>query len=422
MITRITSHFLGLMPVHAARRFVHHRHRIHGVARLPREPKQLLVDVSIISRNDARTGIQRVVRSILWTLFDNPPADYRVCPVAATRKQGYHYAKYVPGAPKDAVAGIPDGKVHVAPGDIFLGLDLAANILPLHHTELMRWKQQGARLHFLIYDLLPVLHPHWFNPITTRNIGRWLATIAIFADGFMCISNVVKDDLLKWMDRHYGIAAGSIPAVTIPLGSDIEASVPTTGLSDECRHLLARLADTTSAVMVGTLEPRKGHAQVLAAFEHLWRDGADINLVIVGKPGWKTRELQEKLNNHPENKIRLYWLHDASDEMVQRLYETCSGVIVASEAEGFGLPLLEAAYYGKPVLARDIPVFREIAGAAVTYFSGNSSASLAGVLFEWINKAIKGSSLQTQHYSHRSDWRTTGNELIHCLQNSFYEN
>ncbi|MFN0630266.1 glycosyltransferase, partial [Bacillus anthracis] len=64
--------------------------------------------------------------------------------------------------------------------------------------------------------------------------------------------------------------------------------------------MLSILKQRPSFLMVGTLEPRKGHAQVLDAFENLWKGGANLNLVIVGKVGWMVDLLVQRLCSHPE--------------------------------------------------------------------------------------------------------------------------
>ena len=136
--------------------------------------------------------------------------------------------------------------------------------------------------------------------------------------------------------------------------------------------------------MVGTIEPRKGHAQVLAAFERLWDSGHDLRLVIVGRPGWLVEELLEKLRHHPKLGSLLFWLEDVSDADLDRMYGACSCLIAASEGEGFGLPLIEAAQHGLPILARDIPVFREIAGVHASFFKGRTPEALAEAVIEWL--------------------------------------
>ena len=144
--------------------------------------------------------------------------------------------------------------------------------------------------------------------------------------------------------------------------------------------------------MVGTVEPRKGHAQALAAFELLWRDGADVNLIVVGKQGWLVDKLAARLHGHPKNGRRLFWLPGVSDEMLLALYERCAALLAASEAEGFGLPLIEAAQHKTAVIARDIPVFREVAGVHAYYFSGLDAGALAGAVDAWLGMYRKGTA------------------------------
>src|SRR5690606_19458999 len=106
----------------------------------------------------------------------------------------------------------------------------------------------------------------------------------------------------------------------------------------------------------GTVEPRKGYAQAIDAMELLWKDHNPAHLVVVGKRGWLVEDLCERLASHAELGHRLHWLEDADDATLQRLYRSCSALLAASEAEGFGLPLVEAAQENLPVIARDIPV------------------------------------------------------------------
>jgi glycosyltransferase involved in cell wall biosynthesis len=136
--------------------------------------------------------------------------------------------------------------------------------------------------------------------------------------------------------------------------------------------------------MVGTVEPRKGHKQVIAAFELLWQRGVDLDLVIVGRKGWIVDDLASMLDAHPEAGRRLFWIRDASDAVLDRLYARAHLLIAASLGEGFGLPLVEAARTGLPIVARDISVFREVAGEHAYYFSGTSADDLAGALTQWL--------------------------------------
>jgi hypothetical protein len=144
-------------------------------------------------------------------------------------------------------------------------------------------------------------------------------------------------------------------------------------------------------MMVGTVEPRKSHALVLAAFEQLWQTGCEAQLLIVGKQGWMVEDLAARLRQHPEAGRRLHWLEGISDEYLTALYELSTALVVASTGEGFGLPLIEAARHGIPILARDIPVFREIAGSHAAYFdAGCDAAALATTIEGWLANYRQG--------------------------------
>lgn len=143
--------------------------------------------------------------------------------------------------------------------------------------------------------------------------------------------------------------------------------------------------------MVGTVEPRKGHADALSAFEILWNRGSKLRLVICGKKGWMQDALLSRIQKHPLFGEKLFWFEGASDYTLDILYRNCTGVLVASEGEGFGLPLVEAGSIGKPILARDIPVFREVAGDNATYFSGDVN-ELSSSITRWVASIHDGSA------------------------------
>ena len=135
--------------------------------------------------------------------------------------------------------------------------------------------------------------------------------------------------------------------------------------------------DTPLFIMVGTLEPRKGHEFVLNTFEKIWSDPdcPDL-LVFAGKAGWKMESFVERIRKHPERKKRFFFIENPSDAELTVLYENSTALIAASIAEGYGLPIVEAALHKIPVIASDIPVFREVGGEGCLYYSLNSFEGL----------------------------------------------
>lgn len=377
--------------------------------------RQLLVDVSVIHQSDARTGIQRVVRSLLLQLFNEQPIGFQVCPIFATQQDGYRYANPCfldASAPTNIDTCKP---VRVQHGDLFLGLDLAAHLLPRHHAQVLGWKRLGVKVHIVVYDLLPLQYPQWFNPKTNRNFKRWIKWVAVYADRIVCISDTVKADVTVWLDVVFGLTGGTLPVQTIMLGADINASAPTQGITPNAEILLARMQNTRSVLMVATVEPRKSHAQLLAAFDLLWRttNKAVPLCIFVGRPGWKTEEIQAKIRNHPLFGDALFWLENVSDELLVRLYIATDCVVIASQAEGFGLPIVEAVRYGKPVLIRDIPVFRELSLPNISYFSDDSPSSLSSAIEQLLEQSANQIPLAVNTGFH--SWQATGKQLFRAL-------
>jgi glycosyltransferase involved in cell wall biosynthesis len=350
-------------------------------------PRQLLIDVSVLAESDAGTGIQRVTRAILMALISDPPSGYRIEPIRAVKDGGYVYARQFTwrclGLPQDS--GLADESVETAWGDLFLGLDLCYDLIP----EMAHWfethKRRGMQIVFVIYDLLSLGRPHQFYPQIPPAVRLWLNTLANISDGLVCISRAVADEVQQWLDRTEAKRRQPLQLGFFHLGANLRASLPSTGLSPDASMLLERLRSRASFLMVGTLEPRKGHEQALQAMELLWAQGLEANLVIIGKEGWMVGELVERLKGHAQRDRHLFWLQGVSDEMLEELYRSSRALLAASQGEGFGLPLIEAAQYGLPIIARDLPVFREVAGEHAYYFQGEDREALANALRVWLS-------------------------------------
>jgi glycosyltransferase involved in cell wall biosynthesis len=348
--------------------------------------RQLLIDISELVTRDAQSGIQRVVRSLLREWMANPRDGWRVEPVYATAdSNGYIYArKFIRKMFPSNHDDLPDQPAEAWEGDVFLGLDLQPRITPIQTDFLHVWRRRGVAVHHVVYDLLPIQYPHCFGRGADANHRRWLESIAQF-DGAMCISKAVADDLTAWVKSNGPSRVRPFRIEWFHLGCDLERSQPTTGIPANAEDILVRMGARPSFLMVGTLEPRKCHRQVVEAFEALWKSGVDANLVIVGKPGWLVQPLLTRMRKLGARDERLVLIEDASDEFLEILYRSSSALIAASIGEGFGLPLIEAAHRGVPLIVRDIPVFREVANQRAFFFANDNRVStLAEAIRDWL--------------------------------------
>ena len=343
--------------------------------------KKLLFDVSQMYHHDDGTGIQRVVRNILTELQRATPAGYDICPVYGTKGENFRFTdKFHPAGSTCA----NDGQTVIAgPGDIFLAVDLTAHLFPEAEQHLQALRQAGARVLYVVHDIIPLRHAQYTVPGIKDAFDVWLRGLGRCADGLVCVSNAVARDVAAWLQEHQ--PAPRLPHIThFHLGADMERTPQAHSLPPESAAVLQHIRARTSFLMVGTIEPRKGHAQTLAAFELLWAQGVQANLVIVGKSGWNTEALIRQLRRHPENGQRLFWLEGINDAYLEAIYAASTCLIAASYCEGFGLPLIEAARYRRPILARDIAVFREVAGEHAAYFDGTAPQDLAHAIEHWL--------------------------------------
>ncbi|GHU45345.1 hypothetical protein AGMMS50289_16370 [Betaproteobacteria bacterium] len=368
--------------------------------------RRLFVDISELVTVDVKTGIQRVVRAILREWLRREAGEWQVEPVYAA-PGGYCYARQF----TSRFLGISgewaeDAPVEAWAGDCFFGLDLNPARIVEQKAVLEHWHDRGVVIGFLVYDLLAMSHPECFVAGAAQNHQRWLETICAF-DFSVCISRSVAEELQQWLAaseqiipvrirnetrrraedsalaRQGEVDKGSFLMRTgikrqrpyhigwSHIGADLGASVPTRGIPPDGVEQLQALRARATFLMVGTLEPRKAHGEVLAAFEKLWAEGKDINLVMVGKQGWMVDALAQHLKTRMAEEKRLIWLQGISDEYLDAVYAASTCLIAASYGEGFGLPLIEAARHKLPVIARDIPVFREVAGQHACYFTDN---------------------------------------------------
>lgn len=376
--------------------------------------RQLLVDISELVQCDARTGIQRVVRSILNEWLVNPPDDYRVEPVYAAVGKGYCYARQFTQELLD-IEGIllADEPINYAPGDVFFALDFQLQVQQAQRDFYQALRSHGVRVQFMVFDLLCVRMPQYFFPGVADQFSSWLEMVAE-SDGAVCISKAVSDELEHWVKQNGPERQRPFKIDWFHLGADISNSRPTRGLAPGAKTVLEQMRARPSFLMVGTLEPRKGHQQVLDAFELLWGNGVDTNLVLVGKQGWMVEEFVSRLRAHPKINKNLFWLEGVSDEYLEKVYAASSCLIAASYGEGFGLPLIEAAQHKLPIIARDIPVFREVAGDHAYYFDSEDPEELAGTIEHWSELYKKGKHPTSDNMSWFT-WKESAQQLLDIL-------
>jgi glycosyltransferase involved in cell wall biosynthesis len=377
---------------------------------------QLMLDVSATAKNDLKTGIERVARNLTRELIKNP-GPWRVEPIRFIDGNRLYARKFGLDL-VDVELRLEEPQIECRPGDIYLALDWNPETVVNDPQFFAQLRARNIPSYFTIYDLLPILQPDKFPDWAVAEFRRWLKSLCELADGVVCISQSVADELLAWLDAEPPNRLRPFKVGDFHLGADIQtgsvAAVEPDANAAYLEPFIAALKARPSLLMVGTLEPRKGHTQVLDAFELLWADGIEANLVIIGHEGWHVEDLVGRLTQHKASGKFLFWLPAADDQALSLAYQLASGLLAASEGEGFGLPLIEAARYGLPILARDLPVFREVAGDHAYYFQGKDAATLKNALLSWLDLYAKGKAPQSEGVKWLT-WAESANYLRNAI-------
>lgn len=365
---------------------------------------RLFLDITATNAVDHRAGIERVAKSLSLEFLRADWVTEQIEPIYLTRSDGgliFRHARSFTSKLLDIdLRAFADDAVEFLSGDVILSLDLSDDCLPeaVASGVYRRLQSSGVKVYSVVYDLLPLENPECFPPGADATHRRWLESVTAF-DGAVCISKSVADSLGEWVKGQRASLSSAFRIGWFHLGSDVALSSHNSSISVSGRSLLARLEGRVSFLMVGTIEPRKAYFQSLAAFSLLWQAGVDFDVVIVGREGWAVLDDSQRrdipltlraMRNSDEFGKRLHWISDGSDELLNRLYATASALIAASVGEGFGLPLVEAQRHGLPVIARDLPVFREVADSNTVFFDAATSQDLATALQAWISQNRSG--------------------------------
>ncbi|MBB4616030.1 glycosyltransferase family 4 protein [Sphingomonas abaci] len=231
------------------------------------------------------------------------------------------------------------------PGSLYLNVTHTDFDLPAHGQWIAR---HALRPIYLVHDLIPVLHPEYCRPhAVARHEGRVTAALTQ-GSGIIVATHAVARDLHDHAARH---SLPEPPIVVAPLaGADLKPND-------------AHAASTEDYFLcVGTIESRKNHQHLLRVWQriHARRGPATPRLVIVGRWGWGSEDFRSALQASGMAGGLISILDDCDDVGLASLMAGARAMLMPSLAEGFGLPMAEALTLGTPVIASDLPCFREV--------------------------------------------------------------
>jgi glycosyltransferase involved in cell wall biosynthesis len=281
------------------------------------------------------------------------------------------------------------------------------------HPHWIRTYERAARagcdVVVLYHDLIPVTFPE-----LTRGRSRpFFERMLRLPTRAIAISEHTKAQLEE-ARRAVGAPPRLDPATVVPLAHEFSAA-PRNHAAPEPPSLRTAMLDRMGAfaLCVGTVEIRKNHVRLLKLWESLAREagGAWPKLVVAGKEGWKAQEAVRALRRASAEAPYL-WIEAPTDKELVWLYGRAGFTVFPSLVEGWGLPIGESLWFGKPCVASNAASMPEVGGALCSYGDPHDIDTFAEPIMRLVRDAgfhqnavaaIKASPLRT--------WAEAANEI-----------
>ncbi|WP_298806875.1 glycosyltransferase family 1 protein [uncultured Lentibacter sp.] len=232
---------------------------------------------------------------------------------------------------------------------------------------------RGSRIVVFVHDTIPLEFPHFQRDGSVERFKLFLGRVAAKADLVIYNSRATQQAAEAQL-AHYGrVPKGMVAHLGVDMTEPDRAALPE-GLPFGGPYFLC----------VGTIEPRKNHLLLIDVWEQMEKQTPPQDLpqlLICGQRGWKNDEFFFRFEN---SRLKGRFIHEVSglsDGAISALLEDAAGVVFPSLAEGYGLPALEAAARGVPVICADLPVYKEVLGDIPVYASVNDS-------YLWIRRVL----------------------------------
>ena len=238
--------------------------------------------------------------------------------------------------------GWPDA---MQPGDMLIVPDL---LWDNREVFFRKHAPNGVRKIGFFHDAFPLRFPAE-SGIDAFLCARAVRMLALF-DHVICVSKEAEQDL-----HHFWHKSGCRPTKT----SALHWPAP---FHEERLPSLSNFR-AKNVLCVARLESYKNHLRLLDACEELWKEGIEFSLTLIGCKSYanQTRRILRRIEQLQAEGHCLQWSVHVSDKELKNGYQNCSFTVYPSIMEGFGLPIIESLWHGRPVVCAGTGALGEVA-------------------------------------------------------------
>jgi glycosyltransferase involved in cell wall biosynthesis len=328
-------------------------------------------------------------------------------------------------APRRSSSSPAEAAPRLVAGDVLLASGATWN-LPRHAEFLAQCAQDGVRVVQFVHDLIPLVAPEHVDGDLSRDFSQWLETAAKTASDFVANSHATRTDLLRFLTLA---KLAPKPCAVLPLAHEFRArdagppNPPIHFINDKYRsddwraRRVFNAARLPYVLCVGTVETRKNVWMLAKVWIALAGELTDApRLIFAGAKGWGADDLDDLMRATGNAGGMIRFVEGPSDAELAFLYANCLFSVFVSYYEGWGLPIGESLWFGKPVLASGAGAMPEVGHDMVDYADPHSFEDIKDKALKLItDDAYRASRAAAIRRESLRRWRDVADDLWSIL-------
>jgi glycosyltransferase involved in cell wall biosynthesis len=317
---------------------------------------------------------------------------------------------------KNNLLNIRFEEIKLSHDDIYIIADANWDLPKSYYYFLQNLKDNQVVIVAICYDLIPLKFPEYCSKKFLNQFLNFYNTYSVLFDRVLCISKNSAADYEDAQNKGIVFKNKSLIVDSFRLGCDFN-QYPINNEDCGFNSYQTGILSKRYILVVGSLTPHKNIKTIIAAFNLLLEEKQeDVQLVFVGNKGWDL-ETDRLIETHEMYEKTIHILDSVTDSQLNILYNNCYCLVQASFYEGFGLPVVEALQYGKPVIASTGGSLPEVGGEFCMYFNPTQPVELYESL-----KKILTSDIEYNHLIERIrneyqafSWEESAKQFLDCI-------